>query len=208
MKLLIDSHPVDLPLQPGASFTEYCGVISAHLLDQNLAIANCKLNGCVILHLEEAATRFTKDAVLEIESVPLSVALAAMVSLRCSEMKRLEADVETLVTDSLIGEPEEVLRQWHSVCEQLKTQIRALPQLGALLADEQVEEIVSSRMDEFRQIMNACAKSLSTADVVAFSDTLEMQFLPWLRALREIIHSMLARIEELDHHSVSETKPK
>jgi hypothetical protein len=168
------------------------------LLSQDLAIGSCKLDGKPIDSMEEGDRRFGSESLIEVESLPLVAALQAIISLRCNQLRKIETECEALVTESLVGEPTSVLETWQKICEGIKSQVGYLPQIGALLLDDQVEKTVVAHLNDLNKIMNSCAQALSAGDVVTFSDTLELMLIPWLRGIHETILGILKRIDNLD----------
>ena len=200
MKVLIDSKPIEIQSTPGASFAEFCASLLERLLQTNLSIKSCRLDGKILESMGDGEKIFNQTSLVEVESVPLTVALQAVMALRCAAIRRLEMDCEELVTESLIGEANAIYQRWHALCGELKQQIQFIPHLGDFLASEQVDEISTSRMETLADIMNGCREALGKADVVAFSDILEMKLLPWLQKLRELVHGVLKQIESSENN--------
>jgi hypothetical protein len=200
MKLIIDSEPADfVAINSGThTFTTFCQNVMERLLDKNRSIASCKLDGQLINSIDDADREFPNSTICEIESVPISLALKSALALQCSQCRRLESACDKLVTECLLSDPKEIIDQWQSMCEMLKDQMRFLPQLSYLLTDHQVEQLAERNVQELNAIMNHISTSFQTADVVAVSDILELELLPWLRQFREILMSALKMSESMN----------
>lgn len=194
MKLLIDSKVIeDIPQTQ--SFNEYCQSIMERLLTQNRSISSCKIDGKIINTMEEADRAFNGAQSIEFESISLPKAVLASLTTNNLLIDQLQEKCETLVTDCLLSDPLEIVQQWQTLCSSLSDLIAFLPTLGYVLNDEQVSTITNKECQDFQEIMKAVAEVFPKADVVAFSDILEMRLLPWLKTMKEIFQGVLKQIE-------------
>lgn len=194
MKLIIDSKPVEIPAVESQNFRDLCSGVMDWLMAKRRSIATCKFDGRVIHSVEEADSVFTSSNTCEIESVPFEIALQSALALQCNYLGEIEQQCDKLVTESLLADPQDIIKLWREICENLKQQIAFIPQLGNILSEEQVDHLITSRMEEFNANMKAAAAALSCADVVQFSDVLELKLVPWLKAYREFL---LQHVDEL-----------
>lgn len=187
MKLIIDSKPVTIPAAESPNFRELCAGVMDWLMTSKRSIASCKFDGQIVHSVEEADTIFSSAHTCEIESVPFEIALQSAIALQCNYLGEIEQQCDRLVTESLLAEPQDIITMWRDICENLKQQISFIPQLGNVLEEDQVDHLIMQRMEEFNGIMKAAATALSTADVVQFSDVLELKLVPWLQHYREFL---------------------
>lgn len=187
MKLIIDSTPVEIPAAESQSFRELCTGVMNWLLPRKRSIASCKFDGHVIHSVEEADSVLPSSQTCEIESVPFEIALQSALALQCNYLGEIEQQCDKLVTESLLADPQDIIKLWRFICENLKQQIAFIPQLGNILSEDQVDHLITSRMEAFNDIMKSAAAALSTADVVQFSDVLELKLVPWLQQYREFL---------------------
>lgn len=201
MKLLIDSEPVELAGGQATTFSACCREVMQHLLKRNRAIDALLLDGRPVDSVAQAEADFAAAAVCEFRTVPLGDAVRGLLETYERDLRTLEASVENLVTESLLAEPETVAGLWRDLCEAVKLAIARLPQLAALLTDEEIDEIAERRMTDFNNAMRDIATALNKADLVAFSDILELRLLAWLRGIREIVARQMASLHA-DQHGV------
>lgn len=187
MKLIIDSKPVEIPAAESQNFRELCSGVMDWLMSKKRSIATCKFDGHVIHSVEEADSIFTSSNICEIESVPFEIALQSAIALQCNYLGEIEQQCDKLVTESLLADPQDIIKLWREICENLKQQIAFIPQLGNVLSEEEVDHLIGNRMEIFNETMKAAAASLSTADVVQFSDVLELKLVPWLQEYRTFL---------------------
>lgn len=194
MKLLIDSKIVeDLP--SSQSFGEYCQNIMQRLLAKNRSIGSCKIDGKNINSVEDANQAFPNAQSIEIESIPLHEAVETAVSTNMLRINQLQEKCDALVTDCLLAEPLEIAQQWQDLCTTLIELIAFLPTLGYVLTDEQVTKLADQECQELQKIMKDVAEVFPKADVVSFSDILEMRLSPWLKTMKELFQTVLKQIE-------------
>ena len=197
MQVIIDSETVELDTKTNNNFEDTCSVIMKWLVQRDRSISKCKIDGKLIETIEEARSLFNDKSSLEIESIPVAVALHQSVGEHCDTLTRIEEDCDELVTDSLLEEPEVLLKKWQSLCHKLKQEIGFLPNLGPLLTDEQLDSLIEKNLTDLNSIMNDIQQALSKADVVAFSDILELRLSVWIASFNEFLmtqHKMLEPI--------------
>jgi len=197
MKILIDNNPLEEKLPDVQNFPEFCEQIMGILLSRNLSIGTCEFDGKVVSNLEEAHDLFTRSEVCKIASIPLAVALEAALAYKCSEARRLEAECETLVTQALLAEPTEIASRWHTICEEIKSQVGFLPRLSGLLTDAQVNQLVDRQLKDLGKVMHALHAAFNNADTLEISDSIELRLLPWLRQLRGLMENCLQLVKTL-----------
>jgi hypothetical protein len=195
MKLIIDSKPVKLSDNEPTSFSEYCAQIMEWLLERERSISKCKLDGKPIEFIEEANDLYLNSSTCEIESIPLRVAVQSALALQCNYLRVLETECEQLVTDSLLAEPKEIMRQWYNICQHLKNQIAFLQKMASLFTEKEVDAIVDTHLAQLNGLMKDAAAAINAADVVTFSDVIELKLLPWQKAFREFLLESLRKIE-------------
>lgn len=198
MTLTIDSAPVDLPLQPQEAFQAYLDRVADFLMQTQRCIGHFRIDGKPVVTLEEGASLFPGAATFEIDSVPLLVAMQSNLQTQCEALRRLQADCETLITDSLLADPRKVAAAWTGLCEEIKKVLAFIPALNGLLTDEQITSLVDGRFAELTVIMNDIRAVMDKADIVAFSDLLEMKLVPWLAGMREFFEGQLAFVGTLE----------
>jgi len=197
MKILIDDTPLDVSLPEAKSFPEFCEQMMEILLSRNLSIGTCEFDGTVVSSLEEAHDLFTHSEVCKIASIPLVVALEAALAQKCRDAVRLETDCEELVTQALLAEPSEIASRWHSICNEIKSQVGFLPRLSGLLTDTQVNFLVDRQLKELGKVMHALHAAFNQADTLEISDSIELRLLPWLRQLRSFMENCLQLVKTL-----------
>ena len=201
MTLTIDSAPVDLPPLPGEPFKAYFNRIANHLLKSSRCIGNSQLDGQQVLDMTDGDRLFSSASTLSIESVTLQEALQANIALQCNAVRKLEDDCENLITDALLSDPRLVANAWSALCEELKGILSFLPVLNGLLTDRQLDALIDERLANLNAIMMEVSGVLSKADVVAFSDLLELKLMPWLAGLREFLQAQLTMVDSLSKNA-------
>ncbi len=197
MKILIDNNLLEQKLPALKSFPEFCEQIMEILLARNLSIGSCEFDGTVVNSLEEAHELFQRSETCKIASIPLAVALEAALSHKCSDARRLENECETLVTQALLGEPNEIAQRWQTICEEIKAQVGFLPRLSGLLTDAQVNQLVDRQLKDLSKVMHALHAAFNNGDTLEISDSIELQLLPWLRQLRAFMENCLSLVKTL-----------
>jgi hypothetical protein len=197
MKILIDNHPLEEKIPETTNFPDFCGQIMGILLDRNLSIGSCEIDGTVVSSLEEAHDLFSRCETCKIVSIPLAVAMETSLSQKCLDAKRLEEECEGLVTQALLGEPTEIVARWQAICEEIKAQIGFLPRLSGLLTEGQVNHLVDRQLKDLGKVMHALHAAFNTADTLEISDSIELRLLPWLRQLRAFMENCLELIKTL-----------
>lgn len=187
MKLIVDSMPVELPVDAGSTFPDYCREVMNWLLSRNRAIGSFLLDGRPMLTVEQAEEEFAVAQVCEILSVPLGEAMRISLQGQADRLASVCEQCQQLVTDSLLAEATEIAAVWQDICAQIKQQISMIPQMAGLLDYNEIEELVTGRLAEFNTTMRDIADVLNRADVVAFSDILEFRLVPWLDRFRQFI---------------------
>lgn len=196
MKLLIDSHPFELA-PTGTSFTEYCKALMSHLLQQEKSISSIKIDGVTLHSLEEATEQFNQAELIEVQTLPLIDAMQSAMSLHCSILDKLEKDCENLITDSLLAEPPVIASQWSNLCQGIKERITFLPHLAHFLSVEEISQLTERHCEPLQEIMQQMGDLFNKADVVSFSDLLELKLLPWLKAFRATSQDIAKHIESV-----------
>jgi hypothetical protein len=197
MTLLIDSNVVDIARQPGETFATYCTKIMDWLLEQNLSIGSCRIDGQSLTTQDQAEELFASAQSIEVQSIGVRVALQAGVALQCNAMRKLENDCQSLITDCLLAEPGEISGSWSGLCQELQGVLKFIPTLGALLSEEQVNFLADQKFKTLDEIMQEMNQVMNKADTVAMSDLLELKLLPWLTSLREFLQAQLPVIDSL-----------
>jgi hypothetical protein len=197
MKILIDNSPLEEKLAVPKSFPEFCERIMDILLARNLSIGSCEFDGTVVSTLEEAHDLFQRSETCKIASIPLAVALEAALAHKCSDARRLEGECEVLVTQALLGEPNEIAQRWQAICEEIKAQVGFLPRLSGLLTDAQVNQLVDRQLKDLSKVMHSLHAAFNNADTLEISDSIELQLLPWLRQLRAFMENCLQLVKTL-----------
>jgi hypothetical protein len=199
MTLTIDSAPIDLPPQPQESFQSYLDRVADFLLQTRRCIGRFRIDGQEVATLEEGGRRFPAAATFEVESVSLQVALQANVATQCEALRKIQADSESLITDSLLSDPRQVAASWNTLCEEIKKVLAFVPVLNGLLTDKQVDSLVDGQLANLTTIMNEIRAVMAKADVVAFSDLLEMKLVPWIAGMREFFEGQRTFVASLDN---------
>jgi|ERR1700683_3069980 len=197
MKILIDNNPLEQPLPVVQTFPEFCELIMGILLTRNLSIGSCEIDGTVVSTLEEAHDLYSRGEICKIASIPLAVALEAALGHKCKDALKLEAECETLVTQALLGEPTEIVSRWHSICEEIKSQVGFLPRLSGLLTEAQVNHLVDRQLKDLAKVMHALHAAFNAGDTLEISDSIELRLLPWLRQLRAFMENCLQLVKGL-----------
>jgi hypothetical protein len=130
-------------------------------------------------------------------SIPLAVALEATLVSRVADARRLEQECSDMVTQVLLGEPQEIATRWEKICDELKAQIGFLPRLGGLLTETQVNELVDRELKELSRVMQTLHASFNKGDTLEISDSIELRLLPWLRQLRALQEKCLDLVKTL-----------
>jgi hypothetical protein len=194
MKLIVDSEPVEIAIEPGGGFPEYCREVMSLLLSRNRAIGSLLLDGRPMQTIEQAEREFPTARMCEIQSVPLVQAMRTSLDSQIQRIISIEERCNTLVTESLLAEAHDIAVAWQDICAMIREQIGLLPQLAGLLDLEEVDHLIGVRLMEFNTTMRDIGDILNRADVVAFSDVLEFRLVPWLGSLRELLQGQLARV--------------
>jgi len=197
MKILIDNSPLEETLPVAQNFPEFCEQMMEILLARNLSIGSCEFDGTVVSSLEEAHDLFSRCEICKIASIPLAVALEAALAHKCRDARKLETECETLVTQALLAEPVEIANRWHSICEEIKSQVGFLPRLSGLLTETQVNNLVDRQLKDLGKVMHALHAAFNQADTLEISDSIELRLLPWLRQLRAFMENCLELVKTL-----------
>lgn len=197
MKILIDNNPLEEKLTVPKNFAEFCEKIMGILLARNLSIGSCEFDGTVVSNLEEAHDLFSRCEICKIASIPLAVALEAALGHKCEDARKLESECEALVTQALLGEPTEIALRWHSICEEIKSQVGFLPRLSGLLTETQVNHLVDRQLKDLGRVMHGLHAAFNKGDTLEISDSIELRLLPWLRQLRTFMETCLQLVKTL-----------
>ncbi len=197
MKILIDNDPLSDELTLPPTFPEFCDQIMGILLTRNLSIGSCEIDGTTVRNVAEADHLFSTAKICKIASIPLAVALEATLVSRVAEAHRLEKECAEMVTQVLLGEPQEIASRWEKICDELKAQIGFLPRLTGLLTETQVNELVERELKELSRVMHALHAAFNKGDTLEISDSIELRLLPWLRQLRALQENCLQLVRTL-----------
>ncbi|MDE1170484.1 MAG: hypothetical protein PW734_04615 [Verrucomicrobium sp.] len=197
MILTIDSKTVDLPRQPDEALTAYLDRVADLLIKEHRSIGTCLIDGQAVTLDAQGQRLFAGGKEMQVESVPLLVALQANIAFQCNALRRMEGECETLITDSLLVEPVKVAAAWNVLCEAIKGGVEFLRVLEGLLTKEEVDLIVDDKLAKLGQVMKEIAAIMAKGDVVGFSDQLEMQLLPWLADFRKFLEGQVERVDAL-----------
>jgi len=166
-------------------------------MEKKRSIASIKLDGKAIYDIDAASELYISSSLCEVETLPYDQVFKNALHFQLSQISDLEESAETLITDILLAEPDEIIEKWQSICKMVKAQIVFLPQLAVLLSEDQINDLVEKHLAELDKIMKEAAGSFSTADVVAVSDILELQFLPWLKNFKTFMQNMVELSKQL-----------
>jgi hypothetical protein len=197
MKILIDNDPLTENLPLPHSFPQFCEQIMTILLTRNRSIGSCELDGQLVKNLAEADELFSNCKVCKIASIPLAVALEAALAVRVADSRRIEQECSDMVTQVLLGEPQEIAQRWQKICENIKEQVGFLPRLTGLLTETQVDQLVDRELKELGRVMHALHAAFNNADTLEISDSIELRLLPWLRKLRGFLENCLQLVKNL-----------
>jgi hypothetical protein len=197
MKILIDNDPLSEELALPPTFPEFCDQIMGMLLIRNLSIGSCEIDGTTVHNVAEADQLFSTAKICKIASIPLAVALEATLVSRVADARRLEQECTDMVTQVLLGEPQEIATRWEKICDELKAQIGFLPRLTGLLTEAQVNELVERELKELSRVMHALHTAFNKGDTLEISDSIELRLLPWLRQLRGLQENCLQLVKTL-----------
>jgi hypothetical protein len=197
MKILIDNDPLHDELTLPPTFPEFCDQIMGILLTRNRSIGSCEIDGTTVHNVAEADHLFPTAKICKIASIPLAVALEAALVSRVADACRLEQECSDMVTQVLLGEPQDIATRWERICEELKAQIGFLPRLTGLLTETQVNELVDRELKELSRVMHALHAAFNKGDTLEISDSIELRLLPWLRQLRVLVENCLQLVKTL-----------
>jgi hypothetical protein len=197
MKILIDNDPLSDELNLPSTFPEFCDQIMGILLTRNRSIGSCEIDGTTVCNVAEADQLISTGKICKIASIPLAVALEATLVSRVADARRLEQECSDMVTQVLLGEPQEIATRWEKICDELKAQIGFLPRLGGLLTETQVNELVDRELKELSRVMQTLHASFNKGDTLEISDSIELRLLPWLRQLRALQEKCLDLVKTL-----------
>ena len=197
MKILIDNDPLSEELTLPPTFPEFCEQIMGILLTRNRSIGTCELDGTTVHNVAEADELFSTCKVCKIASIPLAVALEATLAHRVTELRRLEQECSDMVTQVLLGEPQEIATRWERICDEIKAQVGFLPRLIGLLTEAQVNELVERELKDLSRVMHVLHAAFNKGDTLEISDSIELRLLPWLRQLRALLENCLQLVKTL-----------
>lgn len=197
MKLIIDSEKVEITSETAHSLDAVCREVMNLLLPKNRSIASCAIDGKLYGTISEAANAFQQARSVEFTSMPLKNALIAMGQDHLVELALAEQMCETLVTDSLLAEPEEIVRQWSDLCNKIKERIGVMGRLGVALPEDEINILVDQYYAALNSAMENLAEVFSKGDIVGFSDALETQLLPWLKDIQVFSKKITTNLEAL-----------
>lgn len=197
MQIIIDSKPVEIDTSGADSFEKYCSKIMAFLVEKDRSISSCKIDGTIIKSVDQANELFKQESSLEVETITVAEALAQAVHHEVTELETTIDDCEELVTDCLLEEPQTLADNWESLCEKLKVHIGFIPNLGPLLSEDQINHLIDHKFGEIESIMKDAHKVLNKADVVSFSDILELRLSPWIQSLREFMETQQKMVNSI-----------
>jgi hypothetical protein len=196
MKIIIDSEEIQIPqAEQATTFMEACKSIAAWLLLRQRSIKLCEIDGKALHSLEEADLAYKTGKQLEVASLPLLSAIQDALTLNLNQLRVLESKCENLVTDALLAEPEDIAQQWENLCTSLREMLKFIPQIAYLLTEEELNHLTDETYLNLTKIMQDISEYLPKADVVMFSDILELRLLPWLKSLREFTENVGKQFE-------------
>ena len=198
MKLTLDSENLELNPEATKDLGACCSEVMKMLLSRSRSIASCAIDGKLYSTMPEASEAFSRAKAVTFTSIPLKTALIGMAEEHNAEMIVVEEICEALVTDSLLAEPDEIVRQWSTLCEKIKERITHLGSLASVQGIDKMNELIDVHYVRLNEIMKHLGEVFSKADVVACSDALEGQLLPWIKQMREFSISFTETIETLN----------
>lgn len=198
MKLYLDSETIELNPEATKNFEACCSEVMKLLLSRKRSIGSCAIDGKLYANMPDAVEAFNRADAVTFTSIPLKTAIIAMADQNNSELEVVEELCEALVTDSLLAEPNEIVRQWSSLCDKIKERISHLSSLAMVSGEEKMNELIDVHYIHLNQIMKTLGEVFSKADVVGFSDALETQLLPWIKEMREFSLSLSNNIKTVN----------
>jgi len=197
MKLYLDSENLDLNPDATKDLEACCSEVMKQLLSRSRSIASCSIDGKLYSTMPEASAAFSQAKAVNFTSIPLKTALISMAEEHNAEMEVIEEMCEALVTDSLLADPNEIVRQWSALCDKIKERISHLGSLAAVQGEDVMNALIDVYYVQLNDIMKNLGEVFSKADVVGFSDALESRLLPWIKQMREFSNSFATKLETL-----------
>ncbi len=185
MKLFIDQKELTEKKIGGTTFSEFCSELMSHLLAHDNSIACIKLDGTEMSNLEAAEDAFANASLCEVVTLPVKEALQSSVTLQKQRLSQLVEACNELVTDCLLDEPSKVAKDWTEICIAMKSEISLIPSWSHYIVEEEVIIRLESKLASLDSMMKKIHENLNKADVVGFSDILELETVPWLNDLAD-----------------------
>jgi hypothetical protein len=190
MNILVDDKPLVLESQSWQSFEEFCSTCSKQLMPEGRVIRAVSVDGEEVnCNVPPSENNLRSAKEIAIRTCLFEELVHLALEYQTTLSKNGAKEVLQLSTDCLIDLPKQTFDRWNAVLDSLKSLVRFVPQFLAFeylidpksLNSDTTEAMLTERITRLQQAVEVSRKALEAQDIVLFSDTLELQFLPWLK---------------------------
>jgi hypothetical protein len=195
LDIYLDGKPFELPATSvWQNFEEFCRICATHMENQGLAIRHIYVDGVEIdcsRPPESSALQTARK--IEVTTCLLEDLLSLALTHQLDTTRSLIRQLTDLSTDCLIQLPQESFDKWKAALESLKGVVSFIPRIFVIqplleAPDETLSE--QNLLAKIRQIqthVDTSRRALEVQDIVQFSDTLELQIIPWAKDQEQAI---------------------
>jgi hypothetical protein len=190
MNILVDDKPLVLESHNWQSFEEFCSTCSKQLMPEGRVIRAVSVDGEEVnCNVPPSENNLRSAKEIAIRTCLFEELVQLALEYQTTLSKNGAKEVLQLSTDCLIDLPKQTFDRWNAVLDSLKSLVRFVPQFLAFeylidpqsLNSDTTEAMLTERITRLQQAVEVSRKALEAQDIVLFSDTLELQFLPWLK---------------------------
>jgi len=211
MKLFLDGKKASFPKgRDWANFEEFCDLCAASILPEKRVLQAVRMDGKEVdCNAPPLKSDFSDAGRVDLDSCSIEDLALSALQQQQEIASALAEEALELSSDCLIKLPREVLEPWRSILESLKPLVGFIPRFiwveaqAGLPQPEFSEEILTARIKEIQDIVDAARRSLEALDIVLFSDTLELRMVPWLNAHKKILERLYQLLQTCDQSSTA-----
>jgi hypothetical protein len=204
MNIILDDKPISVHSKDWNSFEQFCHSCSDQI-PTGRVIKGVSLDGVEVdCANPPKPNEFLNARTAVITSCLLEDLLQNVLQYQSETANNLSKEVMQLSTDCLIDLPRQTFEKWQGALDSLKSLIKFIPHFLTLqgLNDPTFEEIseleLTERIQSIQESVDVARRGFESQDIVLFSDTLEMQIVPWLKEHAKYADKYLNSLKEIE----------
>jgi hypothetical protein len=203
MNIILDDKPFVLEPKDWQSFEEFCNSCAEKLMPQGRVIRAVSVDGNEVNCSTPPSTSALRGAQkIVITTCVFEELIHTALKYQHDLAQNTAKEVLQLSTDCLIDLPEQTCERWSSVLNSFKSMISFIPQfpnftpLTNPTIPEASEESLTHQIHLVQEAVDVSRKALEAQDIVLFSDTLELRFIPWVKDHEKIAKKFLDALNQ------------